>query len=612
MCGIAGVVRKNDNLDLESDIVSLKNNLIHRGPDHQNSIINKENNFAFCSARLSIIDLVKESNQPQISDTGNIISFNGEIYNYLEIKKNLIKKKIKFKTNSDTEVILKGYEVYGENIVHILEGMFAFVIWDEKKKIFFGARDIFGIKPLAYYLSKEKFIFSSELKPIHKILDQNNKLSNQSILNYFIYGVVNQPASIFDGINFLLPGNFFILDKELNLKVVQYYSIDKSLQSKVEYSTPEEYHEEFFKLLEEAVSSSMISDVPISVFLSGGVDSTIILNTLSNQSKKNLNSSINIDFGYNNKDYPDRKILNQTNKVDHYRFKINSIDILNEMNALIDYTDQPSYDGLNTFIASKKVFSKNKVVLSGLGSDEMFFGYNIINDFISSRTINLKNIIFNKLYKIKPLTFFQSGYFLEINEKNFLLNLRKIIYENYEKKFKKDFLKSTSIEQLENDVIKNYNENLETLEQRLFSYEIKNYLLNTLLRDSDNMSMANSIELRPCFLTKKLVEFSARTINYSRSISKKPKNSLKKYYESIFKTKYTKKKYGFEPPYKTIMPLIFKNYKLQGSEILNLFFKRQYLTWLDENCQNKNYSTSIYSLYLFDQWVRRNNFKLKI
>ena len=610
MCGIAGIIsKKTFNQSITKDIKILKESIFHRGPDYQNDIINYKNNFALCSTRLAIIDTNEKSNQPFVSEKGNIICFNGEIYNYKEIKKKLINKNISFKTNCDTEVILSGYEYYGEKILELIDGMFAFIIWDEKKKKFFGARDRYGIKPFVYYQNDEKFLFSSEVKSLNKILNKT-KCDNQSILNYCIYGVINQPKTIFEDIKFLEAGHFFYLDAKLNFVVHNYYNIDADISVQRNFKSRNDYYEELFAVLNTNLISSMISDVDMASFLSGGVDSSILTKILS-ENFSNNNLSIHLKFKNNSSDYPDQKIIRKLKNIRKYKFEYLDTNIIDELSNYINCLDQPTNDGLNTYLVSKKAAKFAKVALSGLGADELFVGYNIINDFINSRNFSIKNLLFSNFHKIKPLTIFQSGYFSKLNEENFILLLRRIINnQDIQNIFNSEFLKKTDYDLLNQEILKKYNNNLDTVEQKIFSFENKNYLINTLLRDSDNSSMANSIELRPCFLTKELVKFTSQSISYSKKISKENKFSLKLFYKKIFKEKYKNKKIGFEIPINSTINILFRNYKLQESVNLNKIFNKNYLIYLDKNHKDKNFCTKVYSLYVLDSWLDTNHLSL--
>ena len=242
MCGINGIYSKNNRFEIKKTLERMNLLLRHRGPDFQSVYEDKSINFGFGSTRLSIIDLNNRSNQPFISKrNSNIIVFNGEIYNFKKIKDILISKGIHFTTQSDTEVIIEGYNYFGKDILNYLEGMFSFVIWDNKKKIFFCARDHIGIKPFIYFVDKNLFIFSSEIKPIIENFSELKKINIKSILNILNYGSINQPNTIYKNLNYLPPGNYMEIDIDLKIKVVQYWNINNFFQNKKKFRDSEDY-----------------------------------------------------------------------------------------------------------------------------------------------------------------------------------------------------------------------------------------------------------------------------------------------------------------------------------------------------------------------------------
>ena len=283
MCGITGFNWNDKKL-----INKITKELSHRGPEYQGSYNNQ--NISLGHRRLSIIDLSDAGKQPMSTADNNLkIVFNGEIFNYEELKKDLIKKGHSFKSNSDTEVLINGYSEYGKNILNKVNGQFSFAIYDKIKNKLFLARDQLGINPLYYYWDKKNFIFASEIKAIIPALDKL-EFDQEQLNNYFIYGYTNSSNSIFKNIYKLDPGSYmeFNLDKNK-------FKINRYFEFKYKYKNNEPTYEEFLNLFEESVKSRLISDVPIGAFLSGGVDSSAVV-AIASKYKKNLNTfSVSFD-----------------------------------------------------------------------------------------------------------------------------------------------------------------------------------------------------------------------------------------------------------------------------------------------------------------------------
>ena len=271
--------------------------------------------------------------------------------------------------------------------------------------------------------------------------------------------------------------------------------------------------------------------------------------------------------------------------------------------------DQPSFDGLNTFLVSSEAAKYTKVSLSGIGADEMFFGYEIINKFINAKKTNSSlDFLFSRLYKFRPNRFFQNSFFNQLKIEDFLLNLRAISVEKPCEIFKKDYINKKDHQQMNEDILK-YDNKSKNLHKRIFHFELKNYLVNTLLRDSDNYSMSNSLEIRPLFLDHELIEFVSMTLNYSKKINKEPKHELMKIYNQNFKIKQNKK-IGFEIP---LFKLINKNFKddiLERLSKKNDVFSESYKKNLERKIKNKKDLSEVKNFYIISKWLDSNNISI--
>ena len=383
MCGINGIISKNKIIDMNVLIQSMNDEIIHRGPDGEGNYIYNET-IGFGMRRLAIIDLNSGTQPIYNKDRSIVIVFNGEIYNYLELKNILLGLGVLFLTNSDTEVILKGYEYYGVSFIEKLNGMFAFAIHDQLNNKIIIARDQIGEKPLYYYNHNDTFIFGSELKSIKKIFNKlTNKqltLSRNGLDLYFSLTFIPAPYTIYNEISKLLPGHYIEISTiDNNLNIRKYASI-------INFKDPIENIKDFnyakkklFTLLNDSVEKRMISDVPIGSFLSGGVDSSIITAIMANQKNQSKIETFSVisdnkHFDESERSFAVSKHLNTS----HHSIKLdfNELRILVD-SIILDY-DEPFADSsaLATYYISKKTKNYVTVALTGDGGDEVFGGYN--------------------------------------------------------------------------------------------------------------------------------------------------------------------------------------------------------------------------------------------
>ncbi len=605
MCGIAGIFSK-EKVYLEN-IQKMQESLKHRGPDNQSNIIDRNNNFALSNTRLSIIDLNNNSHQPMKSEkNGNIIVFNGEIYNYKHLRILLNQNKIKLKTYGDTETILEGYNLFGEKVLNYLNGMFAFVIWDNNKKKFFCARDRLGIKPFYYLKKSNAFVFASEIKSITNVFQQEKIIDNVSLLKSIKYGSIHQPDTIFKSIKSLEPGHFLNVNLNNELEKFKYWELNDFLNEDITFNNKESFYDEIKSKIYSAIKIGTIADVEIGSFLSGGIDSSIITKLSANNSS-NI-KTFNISFDGKSEAEQSKLIANSVG-TNHFSKKFENQEISNYFETFIDVMDQPSFDGLNTFLVSKEASKHTKVSLSGLGADEIFFGYEIINNFIKARKKKkFYDNFFSTLYKTNPNRFFQRSFFNKIKIDDFFINLRALNTEKYEIFFHRDFISSDDNFKMETDILKFDNQS-ENLYKRIFHFEIKNYLANTLLRDSDNFSMSHSLEIRPLFLDHELIEFVSKTLNYSKNINHEPKHELKKIYNDNFQIKQNNK-IGFEIPLYEIINKNLKDDVIERLSRKNDIFSKNYKENLKKKMKNIKNLSEIKNFYIISKWLEKNNISI--
>jgi asparagine synthase (glutamine-hydrolysing) len=516
MCGIAGIINNKycTNIHL---LVKAQNK---RGPDNSCSKVFTSISSALGHNRLSIIDLSKNSNQPFCGNNEKYtLVFNGEIYNYKELKFLLEKKGYTFKTESDTEVVLNSYIEWGADCLKRFRGMFAFVILDLSSSEVFLARDRFGIKPLVYSQIEESLIFASEIKAVLASNLVDRKIRKQAVNEYLSRGSIHQPATFFENIMFLPAGHYGFFNKG-NLIISKYWDIyDETKDRKKEFLNLSylDAKNELRLKLEEATRYHLVSDVKVGAFLSGGIDSTAVVG-LMKQIVPTQMDTFTIGFG---SDYSNLNEVHYAKaaadffKVKNTDFVLTQDEVEKDMLDFLHAIDQPTVDGLNTFYASKLASNDVKVVLSGLGGDELFAGYPhfaSIEKFSNLSKNGLSSTLFNVLDKLKVKSI--SGRLdktlkLLLGDRVKRLSTIRQYFSDYEIK---EILNASEFylpdwEIYRETIIRNtYKEDLDIIDQVSY-YEINNYLVDCLLRDSDLMSMQFGLELRPVLLDHDLAEF---------------------------------------------------------------------------------------------------------
>ncbi len=507
MCGIAGYLGKK--IIKDSIIENTFNLMMHRGPDSKGKFVEKDQKFnkVFLHTRLSIIDLKEQSNQP-FENENYILIYNGEIYNYLEIKEDLKLKGHKFKTQSDTEVLLKSYIEYKEDCVNRFIGMWSFAIYDKLNKKLFLSRDIFGEKPLYYYYKNNEFIFGSEIKFIKSIKNESLHKNRKKILNLLNFGyksIHQNFDSFYEDIQLLEPGCSITIDKNLDFKKIKYFKLNSINfnQNKKNYS---EIVFDVQKLIVESLKLRLRSDVPVAFCLSGGIDSAFLASLAVKKLDRKINtfSIIDSDKRYNESENIN-KIIKDLN-CDNYQIELKKkSDFFFDIEKLVKQHDGPistiSYY-IHSFLANQISKSGYKVSISGTGADEIFTGYYdhyplyfaSIRDFkLREREIkkwrkHLMPLIRNKQFKDPEI------YLKDSSNTQSIFGTDKDL-----RKFIKDPLTNNLEEKIfiEDNLLKN----------RMIN-ELFHQVVPVILKHDDLNSMMYSIENRSPYLDKKLFEYS--------------------------------------------------------------------------------------------------------
>ena len=517
MCGINGVYNHQSLTDVENKVKQMNSLTKHRGPDFTDIYL--DSTVCLGHNRLAIIDLDSKSNQPFISNDKNLVlAYNGEIYNFLELKKQL-SKSYKFKTESDTEIIIAAYNTWGIEMVYKFNGMFSFALWDKTKEELFLCRDRLGIKPLYYLEINQSIIFSSSLKAVKSLHAEDLNVKEDDLLDFIQYGTVHQPNTILERVKSVPRASFLKISNQ-ETKIFEYWNLfENTILSK----TVKEPLKNVEKLILESVENRLISDVPYGIFLSGGIDSSILVAAASKVSNQNTNT---FSVVFKEKGFDERKfsrMMASKYKTNHFELELNPDDILHQIEEPFKFMDHPSVDGINTFFISKQVHQKGfKMALSGAGSDELFAGYPVFKQvfelenkkWLYSFPPQLRNLFGKLLIKQKQslkskkmaeilnLKLLQLPYFYPIFRKiltndaiSKLTDIRNISYENYPFKWGLSEIDSKK------------RGSRYPLISKISALEIETYLQNVLLRDADQMGMANSLEIRVPFLDHNLVEY---------------------------------------------------------------------------------------------------------
>jgi asparagine synthase (glutamine-hydrolysing) len=521
MCGIAGILKYSSDRDrLEILIQRMQKALQHRGPDDRGIYIAPDRQVAIAHTRLSILDLTTAGHQPMSNADGRYwITFNGEIYNFQALRRTLIDRGEQFNSNSDTEIILKLYQHFGADCVKHLRGMFAFAIWDDLEKTCFLARDPLGIKPLYYWLDGSTLVFASELKAIVATGLPSINMSSQGLYGYLVSGSVPEPHTLIEGIH-CLPAGHWLRWQSGQITQNKYWQIDFTPQE----IEPEAAIKQVRHALIDSIEHHFVSDVPVGIFLSGGIDSTAVL-ALARQTQTGKLATYSIAFEeaeYNEGDIA-RKVA-QTFDTEHTEFKITASLARELFPKFLQAIDQPSIDGFNTFCVSQLARQHGtKVVLSGLGGDELFGGYQ------SFQKVPQMVRLGKQLQMIRPLAiamgvgleswgsprFKRLGDWLQQQptSASAYRSLRGVFSHQEACGILKQYFPD-EILSMRSD--RNLVPNLPSLADEVSWLEINCYMRNQLLRDNDVMSMSCGLELRVPLVDRFLIEAIANIPSHIR------------------------------------------------------------------------------------------------
>ena len=623
MCGICGKILFDEGQRVdEGTLKAMASTMLHRGPDDDGYYIAGQVGLAH--RRLSIIDL-NTGKQPISNENNSIwIVFNGEIYNYQELRKILIAKNHTFKTKTDTEVIIHAYEEYGEDVVSHLRGMFAFAIWDERKKSLFLARDRVGIKPLYYYLTAHSLIFASEMKAILADPSVKAEIHYPAIDRFLTYRYLPGSDTLIKNLVKLNPGHYLVLKNGVT-NIKQYWDLDFSRQNSTH--NLKYYKEELLDLLKDTLRLHMISDVPVGFLLSGGVDSTALLSLYTEGENRDLST---FTIGFEGEKFDDeRTYASLAAKIfgtRHYEMTIDANSFFEFLPKYVWHMEDPVCEppAIALYYISKLAKEHVKVLISGEGGDEAFAGYQTYRNLIwLERFKHLtgpfdKGIatLFNKLSPFPflerlnkyaslmpfplqeyyysrtatPFSFFNAGF-----KEAYTTRLRGLTDKGYSTRPSMDLFQNVQSQ--------------DNLSQMLY-VDTKTWLPDDLLIKADRITMANSIELRVPLLDHKVLEFAAGIPSGLKVRGVTTKYLLKETFKDRIPQEIIKrKKTGFPVPFTSWLKNELKDYVsdilLDGRTLQRGYFEKSVIEkMLIENQKSSAYSSEIFSLIVLELWHR--------
>lgn len=628
MCGIAGFSQFNNKIGNLDTLKNMGQAIFHRGPDAGSEYI--DDHIGLSHRRLAIIDLSDAGIQPMHShDERYVIAFNGEIYNFLELKKELIEKGYPFKTHTDTEVILALYHYDGVELLKKINGMFAFALWDKDQQRLFIARDRIGKKPLYYCQHKNEIVFASELKALLTIKEIPTEIRLDAVYDFFAYQYIPDPKTIYQNIFKLEPGHYMTVDKH-GINKQQYWDISFAITT----NEPEQLlKEKVQKLTLECTEQRMISDVALGAFLSGGVDSSGIVALMAKIAEKNNDKPITTcSIGFDDEKFDETEfaqIVADQYKTNHHKLTVHQ-DVAESLEHIVSFFDEPFADPslVPTFFVSQLAREKVTVAIAGDGGDEVFAGYE------KYAVDHIENKLRNKIPKwlrtnILPSLSAASA---QININLFqrassLLNSLSVepamgFY------ISNSFIKDATWQALATDETKanlgNYHPSEQTIARynqcdgkdhlsRILYTDMKTYLPGDILVKVDRMSMANSLEVRAPILDHKLMEFACTipsALKFNTSHGKIEKKYLLKeaFKDYLSDDILYRKKMGFSVPLASWLrhelKTITEDRLLNRKDGLCRFFKKEQIAklWHEHKTEKKDNATVLWSMLMFQMW----------
>lgn len=633
MCGITGIAYNNGQ-QIERDILdNMTGTMMHRGPDDEGMHIIRNSNvqIGLGHRRLSIIDLTDSGHQPMTNEDDTIwITYNGEIYNFKELKSDLVRQGHIFRSDSDTEVIVHGYEEYGESVFNKLNGMFAFGLWDNRKNSLYLVRDRYGQKPLYYWHSSKSIAFASELKSLIKHPGVSKEIDIYSLSRYLSYEYVPAPHSIFEDVNKLLPGHF-LKWTDGETRITPYWQINFNGTDAVQSLSVPEIEYQLINLLKQSIRKRLISDVPLGVFLSGGIDSSAIVSLMSELIPPDQIKTFSI--GFEEKSFDESSYARTVSEffgTDHHEQILTPEKMIDILPEVWSFMDEPFADAsiLPTYLLSKFTREHVTVALGGDGGDELLAGYDPFQAHTVARYYEktprfMQNIFANQIVQRLPVS--TRNMSIDFKLKQFLKGIpykpavRNQVWLGSFTKEEQEGVFTGDVNQILNgfdpydDIHKSYNGTKfrDHLDEIIYCYS-HFYLADDILTKIDRASMATSLEARSPFLDVDFAEFVNRIPSKLKLNGLTRKYILKKSLENKLPKKilYRKKK-GFGIPLTKWLKKELKQSLLDtlSPSRLNqsgLFNTKTIKTMLDDHFSGrKDNRKPIWTIFMFEMWKER-------
>lgn len=628
MCGINGIFIKDQASKYIAEIHRMNEVLRHRGPDDEG--VYQDQDILLGHRRLSIIDLSKNATQPMSNEDKTIwIVFNGEIYNFQSLRQELLNRGHLFHSRADTEVLIHGYEEWGTGLFNKLDGMFAFGLWDKKEKRLLLVRDGCGIKPLFYFFDGRRLIFSSEIKGILATNLVERKIHPQSLSNYLSLFYVPNPDTIIENIRQVPPGSFIAFSIDAEPTGIKFWDLNTVDRSKQAFTSETQLYHQLREEASIAIKSALVSDVPISLLLSSGLDSSIILNELKHLGHSDIET---ITVGFQEDSYDESKVARRFAHDSGFKntsFFMDELEVARLLEQIVYHLDMLNGNPciFAEYFCYERAARRAKVTLLGSGNDELFAGY---STYLADR--------FRAYYGMFPLFIRKWGAFLAqylpVSEKQYSFDYVaqkftegslfqkakshywwRTIFSDSEKQalFKDDFLQDHSI------MIDSFytHKKYYAQTQDMFSFEEQSlytdfylFLIDNANMKGDQLSMAFSLESRPPFLTKRFVEFAFSVPYQFKLQGRTTKYCLRKGYAQILPEYILqRKKQGLISP----LGFLFKKEKMKAflydyllSASLSEFFNSDYINYLlnrqIQGIQNNSYK--LFVLLVFAIWKK--------
>jgi len=558
MCGITGIVASNGVVD-RNVLEAATRSLAHRGPDDSGTVIVRDgaDEIGLGNRRLAILELSTLGHQPmQDPATGNWIVYNGEIFNFRELRQELEDAGVPFTSHCDTEVVLKAYGLWGEACLPRLRGMFAFAIWDARHRRLLLGRDPMGIKPLYFGTFGRYFLFASEVRTLLSTGLVPRKIDRAGLSNYLTFGSLYDPITLIEGIAALRPGHYRIWENG-RTKEVCYWELTDSSDDRPSLKSDLELR----LAINQAICGQMVSDVPVGVFLSGGIDSSSLVAVLAQNGMKAETFSIVFrESKYDEARFS--RIVSQAFKTNHHEILVSQHDALEQVPSALSAMDLPTIDGINTYFVSEKTRAAGiKVALSGLGGDEIFAGYSTFRDVLRMqgflhlwRYIPAKSALAAAFSLVRAGSDKSEKLFALLRENSRIVDpyfLARMLFTPDRRDSLLKPMSRVECERAENELQQNLKRARPLDDINRISYlECRCYMLNTLLRDADAMSMAHGLEIRVPLIDHQLARRVLALPGKRKMRSQTPKPLLLAGLESPLRAEIVhRRKQGFTLPF---------------------------------------------------------------